>query len=181
MAEPDVMVYPDSGKVGIFGVRAVVGMFADGPSMGDPYPPWASFSAPQVFSTGFPIVEPVRGSPTVLARATRQHHLDVQIRRAESSVRGPGVQSTGTRGTKYGDPGYKVRGPGVQSTGTRGTKYGDPGYKVRNYFRNPGFAGVFGGFAKRPTFLTDLLYSVAKGFETMGMRSLGRRLNWIQL
>ena len=95
------MVYPDSGKVGIFGVRAVVGMFADGPSMGDPYPPWASFSAPQVFSTGFPIVEPVRGSPTVLARATRQHHLDVQIRRAESSVRGPGVQSTGTRGTKY--------------------------------------------------------------------------------
>jgi len=123
MAEPDVMVYPDSGKVGIFGVRAVVGMFADGPSMGDPYPPWASFSAPQVFSTGFPIVEPVRGSPTVLARATRQHHLDVQIRRAESSVRGPGVQSTGTRGTKYGDPGYKVRGPGVQSTGTRGTKY----------------------------------------------------------
>jgi len=116
MAEPDVMVYPDSGKVGIFGVRAVVGMFADGPSMGDPYPPWASFSAPQVFSTGFPIVEPVRGSPTVLARATRQHHLDVQIRRAESSVRGPGVQSTGTRGTKYGDPGYKVRGPG-------GTKY----------------------------------------------------------
>ena len=95
------MVYPDSGKVGIFGVRAVVGMFADGPSMGDPYPPWASFSAPQVFSTGFPIVEPVRGSPTVLARATRQHHLDVQIRRVESSVRGPGVQSTGTRGTKY--------------------------------------------------------------------------------
>ena len=152
------MVYPDSGKVGIFGGRAVVGMFADGPSMGVPYPPWASFSAPQVFSTGFPVVEPVRGSPTVLARATRPHHLDVQ-RRAESSVRGPGVRSTGTRGTEYGDPGYEVR----------------------NYFKNPGFAGVFGGFAKRPTFLTDLLYSVAKGFGPMGMRSLGRRLNWIQL
>src|SRR4028118_559357 len=105
MAEPDVMVYPDSEKVGIFGGRAVVGMFADGPSMGDPYPPWAPFSAPQVFSTGFPVVEPFRGSPKVLARATRQHHLDVQIRRAESSVRGPGVRSTGTRGTEDGGRG----------------------------------------------------------------------------
>ena len=51
------MAYPDSGKVGIFGRGAVVGMFADGPSMGDPYPPWTPFSAPQGFSAGSPIVE----------------------------------------------------------------------------------------------------------------------------
>jgi hypothetical protein len=57
IAEPDAMAYPDSGKVGIFGRGAVVGMFADGPSMGDPYPPWTPFSAPQGFSAGSPIVE----------------------------------------------------------------------------------------------------------------------------
>jgi hypothetical protein len=99
-----------------------------------------------------------------------------QIRRAESSVRGPGVQSTGTRGTKYGDPGYKVRRPGVQSTGTRGTKYGDPGYKVRNGLKRREFAGLFGDLGKRPSFLTYLLYSVAKG-----LRIWGRRPSWIRL
>jgi hypothetical protein len=63
MAEPDVMVYPDSGKVGIFGVRAVVEMFADGPSMGDPYPPWASFSAPKCSLQGSPLLSRSVGPP----------------------------------------------------------------------------------------------------------------------
>ncbi len=140
-----------------------------------------SLFGPQVFSAGFPIVEPVRGSPTVLARATRQRHLDAQIRRAESSVRGPGVQSTGARGTKYGGPGYKVRGPGVQSTGARGTKYGDPGYGVRTTLKNLDLLVFL--VVSQSTLLFLLIYFIlfAKGSETMGMRSLGRRLNWIWL
>ena len=33
------------------------------------------------------------------------------------------MRKFGAPNPQYGDPGYKVRGPGVQSTGTRGTKY----------------------------------------------------------
>ncbi len=60
-----------------------------------------------------------RAGPWV-SHSPRLRHEAASSRRADSARR---ILSTGTRGTKYGDPGYKVRGPGVQSTGTRGTKY----------------------------------------------------------
>jgi hypothetical protein len=115
MAEPDVMVYPDSGKVGIFG-----GARWWRCSRTDP--PWATrtlyglpFRPPSVLRR----VPHRRAGPWV-SHSARSRHEAASSRRADSARQ---ILSTGTRGTKYGDPGYKVRGPGVQSTGTRGTKY----------------------------------------------------------